>query len=309
LIIATSIHDSLKILITGGAGFIGKYLVEYFAKTHTVLVYDDLSNSTKKDSDHIVTKGAMFCKGDILNFEKLLEFSKDVDVIIHLAAKSDVSESVIHPEITNKVNVAGTQNVLQCCVQNKIKKIIFASSAAVYGDCKDNPINEKSDVHPLSPYGQSKLDAEKIIQNTCEQNNINYVILRMFNVYGRGQNDQYAGVITKFLQNILQKKPIVIYGDGKQTRDFVSVYDVVEAFECALNSNKNGTYNIANGRSLSIDELAKIICEKFGEQEIVYTQKKHGDIRNSIADVSLAKNELGFFAKRKLEDEISNIYP
>ena len=309
MIIATQYRNSLKILITGGAGFVGKYLVEHFAKNHTVLVYDDLSNGTQKDSDYVVTKGAMFCKGDILNFEELCKFSRDTDVVIHLAAKSDVSESVIHPEITNKVNVSGTQNVLQCCVQNKIKKIIFASSAAIYGDCKDNPIAESSYSHPLSPYGQSKLDGEKIIQDTCKQNNINYVILRMFNVYGNGQNVQYAGVITKFLQNILQKKPIVIHGDGKQTRDFVSVYDVVDAFSCAIHANKNGIYNIASGRSLSINELADIVCKKFGEQEIIYKQRKQGDIQNSVADVTLAKNELGFFAKRKLDDEISSICP
>jgi len=299
--------NSLKILITGGVGFIGKYLVEHFAKIHTVLVYDDLSNSTEKDSDHVVTKGAMFCKGDILNFEELCKFSKGVDIVIHLAAKSDVSESVIHPEMTNKVNVEGTKNILQCCIQNKIKKIIFASSAAVYGDCKDNPINEDSDTHPLSPYGQSKLDAENIIQNTCKQNNINYVILRMFNVYGKGQNDQYAGVITKFLQNIAHKKPIIIYGDGKQKRDFVSIYDVVDAFDYAISSKKNGIYNIASGRSLSINELVEIICAKLEKQKIIYKNKKQGDIQNSIADISLSKNELKFSAKRKLEDEISSI--
>jgi len=119
---------------------------------------------------------------------RLPEFGKGVDVVIHLAAKSDVSESVIHPEITSDVNVRGTQNVLQCCIKNNIKKIIFASSAAVYGECKDNPIAENSTTNPLSPYGQSKLDAEKIIHNVCMQNNINHVILRIFNVYGKGQN-------------------------------------------------------------------------------------------------------------------------
>lgn len=297
----------LKILITGGAGFIGNYLVKYFAKNHAVLVYDDLSNSTQNDVNLIVSKGAMFCKGDVLDFNRLLEFSKDVDVVIHLAAKSDVSESVIHPEITRDVNVAGTQNVLQCCIKNKIKKIIFASSAAIYGDCKDIPIKEETIVNPLSPYGQSKLDAEKIISDICKQNNINYVILRLFNVYGRGQNDQYAGVITKFLQNILHKKPVVIYGDGTQTRDFVSIHDVVDAFSCAIYANKNGIYNIASGKSMSIKDLTQMMFNVFENTGVIYESKKQGDIQHSIADVTLAGNELNFVATRKLEEEISSI--
>jgi len=297
----------LNILITGGAGFIGKYLAEHFAKSHTVLVYDDLSNSTEKDSEYVVSKGAKFCKGDILDFEKLLEFSSNVDVVIHLAAKSDVSESVINPENTNKVNVEGTKNVLKCCIQKKIKKIIFASSAAIYGDSKEIPIKENSITSPLSPYGQSKLDAEKIIQDTCKQNDINYTILRMFNVYGKGQNDQYAGVITKFMQNILQKKSVVIYGNGTQTRDFVSIYDVVDAFECSILSKKNGTYNIASGKSITIKELAEIMFDAFGKKDVMYEDTKKGDIKDSVANVSLARTELGFVAKRSLKEELSKL--
>ncbi len=298
----------MNILITGGAGFIGKYLVEYFVKNHTVLVYDNLSNSTKKDSEYVIAKGAKFCKGDILDFEKLAEFSK-VDVVIHLAAKSDVTESVINPGNTNEVNVAGTANVLQCCIRNKIKKIIFASSAAVYGNSKEIPIKENSVTSPVSPYGESKLAAEKIIQDTCKQNDISYVILRMFNVYGKGQNDQYAGVITKFMQNILQKRPVVIYGDGKQTRDFVSINDVINAFECSILSKKNGTYNIASGKSVSINELAKIIFDVFGKKlDVTNEDAKKGDIKNSVADISNAASELGFSAIRKFKDELPSIY-
>lgn len=297
----------MRILITGGAGFVGKHLAEHFVKSHTVLVYDNLSNSTKKDADFVVAKGAEFCKGDILDCKELCKDCKDVDVVIHLAAKSDVSESVIHPEDTIKVNVEGTRNVLQCCIQNKIKKIIFASSAAVYGDCKELPIRENSLMQPLSPYGQSKLDAEKIIQKYCNENKINYMILRMFNVYGKGQNENYAGVITKFMQNILNKKPITIYGDGTQTRDFVSIYDVVDSFDCALHSDKSGIYNIASGNETSINDLTQMMFEKFGKQEKIYKPKQKGDIQNSVADVSLAKKELNFTAKRKLEEEIASI--
>ena len=298
----------MKILVTGGAGYIGKHLVKNLIKNNQVLVYDNLSNSSDKDRISLVDKGVKFLKGDILDYDVLCEFSKDVNVVIHLAAMINVNESVINPEFTKKVNVDGTVNVLKCCIKNKIKKIIFASSAAVYGDSKEIPINENSTTNPQSPYGQSKLDAEKIIVKTCQENNIDHIIFRMFNVYGKGQNTQYAGVITKFLENIRDDKPLVIYGDGEQTRDFVSINDVVEAFDCATKLHKNGKYNIASGKSLSINELAQIMFEAFGKKlEIKHKEMKKDEIKYSVADVSLTKNELGFVAKKSLKEELSKL--
>lgn len=298
----------MKILVTGGAGFIGRHLVKNLIKNNQILVYDNLSNSSDKDRISLVDKGVKFLKGDILDYDVLCEFSKNVNVVIHLAAMINVNESVINPEFTKKVNVDGTANVLKCCIKNKIKKIIFASSAAVYGDSKEIPINENSTTNPQSPYGQSKLDAEKIIVKTCQENNIDYIIFRMFNVYGKGQNTQYAGVITKFLENIRDDNPLVIYGDGEQTRDFVSINDVVEAFDCATKLHKNGTYNIASGKSLSINELAQIMLEVFGKKlEIKHKEMKKDEIKYSVADVSLAKNKLGFVAKKSLKEELSKL--
>jgi len=297
----------LNILITGGAGFIGKHLVEFLLKNNQVLIYDDLSSSSKEIISNLEKKGAKFLQGDILDGDSLCEFSKGVDVIIHLAAKSDVKESMINPEITNKVNVDGTTNVMQCCVKNKIKKIIFASSAAVYGDC-NGTIIESSVTNPQSPYGQSKLDAEKIIVKNCKENKIEHIIFRMFNVYGKGQNKQYAGVISKFLESVKDDKPIVIYGDGKQTRDFVSIYDIVEAFHIALKSDKTGTYNIASGKSISINELSEIIFDVFGKKlEIKHKDVQKGDIKNSVVNISLVKNELRFVSKKLLKEELSKI--
>jgi len=298
----------LKILVTGGAGFIGRYLVEFLLKDNQeVLAYDNLSTGSNESMISLVKKGAKFLKGDILDLDILCEFSKDVDVVIHLAAIADVNESVINPDVTKKNNVDGTVNVLQCCIKNKIKKIIFASSAAVYGDSKEIPINENCTTNPQSPYGQSKLDAEKIIEKTCKKNGINHIIFRIFNVYGKGQNKQYAGVITKFFENIRDDKPLVVYGDGQQARDFVSINDVVESFDCALKSNKSGTYNIASGKSTSINELAGIMFDVFGKKsEIKHKDMKKGDIKNSFADISCAKSELGFSAKKSLKGELYN---
>ena len=292
-------------MITGGPGFIGRYLAEHLLNNQ-ITIYDDLSNSGIEKISFLISKGAKFIKGDILDYEKLLESSKNFDVIIHLAAKSDVAESVIYPEDTINVNVNGTINVLKCCVQNKIKKIIFASSASVYGNHNDM-ITEKAATLPLSPYGKSKLDAENEIVKYAKENKLKYSILRIFNVYGIGQNDQYAGVIFKFLKNISEDKPLVIYGDGRQTRDFVSVYDVAEAFECAIKSDHTNTYNIASGKSVSVNELAKIILEISGKRlETIYKKEKAGDIKFSKCDISLAQ-KLGFCPKIDLEKGLKDL--
>lgn len=295
----------MKILVTGGAGFIGRNLVNSFLKKHEIRIYDDLSNSLEQNITSLIERGADFVKGDVLDYDTLVESCKEFDVVIHLAAKSDVADSVIHPGITTDVNVNGTINVLKSCIQNKIGKIIFASSAAVYGNCNDSPITEESDTIPTSPYGQSKLAAENEIKKISKEFGVNYIILRMFNVYGKEQNRQYAGVITKFLKNITQNKEIIIYGDGKQTRDFISINDVIESFDCAVKSKNNGIYNIASGVSVSINELAKIIFDVFGKQNIKYLEKQKGDIQNSKADIALATKELCFTPSRTLSEELA----
>ena len=301
---------SLKILATGGAGFIGRYLVDFLSSHHEITIYDNFSNSSKADIEFLITKGVKFVNEDILDYQKLQKSCIGFDLVIHLAAKSDVTDSVIHPEITNEVNVTGTENVIKCCVENKIKKIIFASSAAVYMDSK-MPVNESSKTNPLSPYGKSKLVAEQKIKKISEEYGINAITLRMFNVYGKGQNTQYAGVISKFIKNISKEEPIIINGDGKQTRDLVSIFDVVTAFDCAIKNivgKKGAVYNIGTGTSTSINELAKMILKIADKKtEIKYKKQNKNEIKDSVADIILAKKELGFIAKHKLQDEIINL--
>ena len=246
-----------------------------------------------------------------MDYQTLKKSILGFDLVIHLAAKSGVLDSIKNPEITTKVNVKGTENVMKCCVENKIKKFVFASSAAVYSD-SENPINEKSETDSPSPYGKSKLAAEKIIKDYSQKFQIDSVCLRMFNVFGKGQNAHYAGVITRFIENILQGKPIEINGDGQQTRDFISIFDIIDAFECAIkkiDGKRGSIYNIGSGKSLTINQLAKILEKVVGKEiKINYLPQKNNEVRYSLADITLAKKELGFVAKRKLEDELKNLF-
>ncbi|WP_316507245.1 NAD-dependent epimerase/dehydratase family protein [Nitrosopumilus sp.] len=286
--------------MTGGAGFIGSHVVDLLLNNHTITIYDNLSNSSKSTINSSIKKGVQFIKGDILDYEMLVKYSKGFDLVIHLAAKTDVTESVIHQEKIEKINVNGTINVVRCCIENNVKKIIFSSSAAVYGDSKVST-TENTKTNPLSPYGISKLLAENKIKRMAE-NKIEYVILRLFNVYGKRQNKQHTDVISNFIENISKDKPFVIYGNGEQVRDFISIKDVVNAFHCAIKINSNGIYNIATGKSISINELSKIFLDMSRKKiNIKYESAKKADIKYSKADITLAKKELGFKPKINLK--------
>ena len=300
----------MKILVTGGAGFIGRNLAEYLLEENQVIIYDNLSNSSKSDIDPLIDKGAKFVNEDILDYLSLQKSSVGCDLIIHLAAKSGVEDSILNPETTMEVNFNGTENIMRCCVENKITKLIFASSASVYADSK-MPINENSHTDPQSPYGKSKLEAEKIIKKYSTEFEIDSIILRMFNVYGKRQNIKYAGVISKFISNILECKPLEINGDGNQTRDFVSINDIVDAFVCAIKNIKGKRakiYNIGYGKSTTVNELAKILTEISRKKIKIIHKENTNEVRYSKADTSLAKKELGFSATRKLEDELVNLF-
>ncbi len=294
----------MKILVTGGAGFIGKYLVRsLLGNNYSVTIFDNVSNSTEDSISSIVDIGAKVIEGDITKPLDILNATKDQDVVIHLAAKISVSESIKNPAETFQVNVDGTRNVLAACEKNHVKKLIVASSAAVYGEGSSNvKLTEESKTNPISPYGESKIKMEQEIREFESKHDIDCIILRFFNIYGIGQSPEYAGVITKFLEKIAHSKPLEIFGDGLQTRDFVAIDDVISSIHNAISFGKSGTYNIASGKTVTIKELAKLMIlfsgKKLGTE---YTTAQKGDIRNSQADISLAKKELGYSPKFELE--------
>jgi len=285
----------MRIFVTGGAGFIGMHLCKKLATLHMVTVYDNFSNSNKEDFP--VIENITLVVGDILDNSKLLDSMKNNDVVIHLAAKTDVIDSIHNPDNTFQTNVHGTQNVLDSCMSNNITKFIATSSAAVYQN-SDNSIDEASITEPLSPYGQSKLDMENIIISS----KINYSILRLFNVYGNGQNN---GVIANFEKNISKNKPLIIFGDGKAIRDFIHIDDVIDGIILSIESESR-ICNIASGNGTSINNLAKLLIQLSGKNsEIIYKSARMGEIIYSVADIIKSQKELGFSPKISLNIGLS----
>jgi len=295
----------MRIFITGGAGFIGIHLCKKLLElNHDITVYDNFSNSLQENFTSKIKQKVTLISGDILDNSKLVTSMKNHDVVIHLAAQISVSESIKNPKLTFDVNVDGTQNVLDACLENNITKIIATSTAAVYQNTSTKTIlNETSPVEPLSPYGKSKLQMEKKIVDFASIHKIPAIILRLFNVYGIGQSLEYAGVITKFKENIQNNSPLIIFGDGSAIRDFVHIDDVVDSIILSISHSKNFICNIASGTSTSVSDLAKtIISLSHKDTKILYNPSRSGEIMFSIADISKAKKTLNFIPKIPLKN-------
>ena len=295
----------MKILVTGGAGFLGKNIIKsILTQGHLVTVFDNFSNSSKEDYAILEKMNVNIIKGDITKIENIDKATVKQDIVIHLAAKISVSESVKKPDETFYVNVTGTKNVLLSCKKNHVNKIIVSSSAAVYGesDSSEIKLTENSETNPISPYGESKLEMEKIIKEFCLEHKINYIILRIFNIFGKDQSKEYAGVITKFLKKIQNNEQLEIFGDGLQTRDFVSIHDVISSFNNAILYTKSGIFNIASGNAITIKKLAEIMISFSGKNiGISYLPPKTDDIKFSQVDISLSMNEINYSPKFKVE--------
>ncbi len=296
----------MKIFVTGGAGFIGNHLVDSLLKAgNKVTIYDNLKNSSESKISHLLKNGASFVKGDVTDYQTLSNIIAGFDLVVHLAAEIDVQESIKFPEYTHSVNVTGTVNLLRSCVEQKVCNVVAASSAAVFGNPKDLPLSENSQTVPISPYGASKLAIEHYMQAFSNSYDLNCVTLRFFNVYGQGQSGPYAGVITKFIEKIADNKPLIIFGDGSNTRDFVSIYDIVQSIQNAITKiegKKGNVYNIGSGKYTTIEDLAKIMISISGKPlSIEHKQPKKGDIQHSQTSISLAQRDLGYSPKIQLK--------
>ena len=290
------------VVVTGGVGFIGSNLVEELTKDNEVIVIDDLSTGKRENIDESKVE---FVQGSITDLEHLKKVFEDVDYVFHQAAIPSVQRSVENPLATNEVNVKGTLNVLIAAKVNGVKKVIYASSSSVYGDTPELPKRENMSPNPLSPYAVSKLSGEYYCNAFSEVYDLKTVCLRYFNVLGPKQNpsSEYAAVIPKFITRVMRKQPPIIYGDGNQTRDFTFVKDVVRANILAMERDAKGIFNVAYGKRTSINELAsKIMGTVSLEMEPVHDKQRPGDIRHSLADISLAKDKLGYKPKYSLEE-------
>lgn len=300
-----------RVLITGGAGFIGSHLVSALSRLDTceIVVIDNMSNSSTPawQDEHKIR----FYKEDILNKEAVSKIVREekIETCVHLAAKISVSESMQYPEKVMDTNVKGTLGLLEACSANNTKNFILASSAAVYGDSHLLPLSEGCAVNPQSPYGASKVAAEAFVMSYKLCGKIQSAIaLRFFNVYGQGQSSEYAGVITKFTERISKGLPLMIFGDGSQTRDFVSVQDVVRSLILSMDSNLSEVFNVGTGRPVSINEVASGMLQAAGlDLQPVHAPKKDGDIVHSYADIRKARDRLGFVAVRDIRSDLKEM--
>ena len=280
-----------KICITGAAGFIGSNLAEALVKHgHQIIGIDDLSTGKIENLDGINVNLKI---GNILDLNFLMEVFRDVDYVFHLAAIASVKKSIENPIETNKVGIDGTVNVLEAARKNKIKRIIFASSAAIYGN---NPINPKVETMApelLSPYAISKLTGEYYMKVFYDLYGLETVSLRFFNVYGPKQDpsSEYSGVLSRFVENRRRGVQPIIYGDGNQTRDFIYVNDIVRANLLAMKKLLPGeVYNVGTGRATSLNSNLKLISSYFNNNlDPKYELPRIGDIRYSQANIDKIK--------------------
>ena len=292
----------MKILVTGGAGFIGSHIVEYLVQRGDDVTILDNLNAGKMQNLSRINNDINFVNGDIRDYKLLEKLTKDSDGVFHEAALVSVPHSFKIQDEYFDVNTNGTENILKLAKEYGFK-VVYASSSSVYGNQKQMPIKESDNRNPANPYAQTKLKAELLAEKYSEMG-VRVIGLRYFNVYGRRQSKEYAGVIKLFLGRIQQKKAPKINGDGLQTRDFVYVEDVVKANILAMDSNvKHQFFNVGMGYSISILDLANMVIDAYGlSLKPIHIAQLPGDIRASQADLELIKKLLNWKAKIKLDD-------
>ena len=294
-----------KILITGGLGQVGSYLVDKLCNTSNVTILDNYSSTTRES----VPDGVTVVRDDILS-QRARELVTQNDVVIHTAAQINVSRSMDDPLFDLNNNVFGTLNLLEAARSSNIHRFIYFSSAAVYGNPEYLPIDEAHPQNPLSPYGVSKLSGEKYCTMYHKAFGVPTVCIRPFNIYSPRQDpsNPYSGVISKFMERVKNNQSPIIFGDGTQTRDFVSVHDIVDMVLLAIESKKaeGEVFNVGTGVPTTITELAQVIIDIYGaDVEIEFADSQSGDIKHSSSDISKARS-IGYEPKVKLHDGLKD---
>lgn len=287
----------MKICVTGGAGFIGSNIAKELVKQgHEIVVVDNLVNGKLENLDPYRDK-IEFIKGDIRDIELLKKVFKGVEAISHQAALISVVDSIKQPELYEDVNVNGTKNVLEAAKECNVKKVVFASSCALYGNNKNLPIKETEEPMPTSPYADTKVKGENLLKEYHEKYGLKTICLRYFNILGPGQdpNSPYAAVIPIFISKLLKDEPPFVYGNGEQTRDFIYIKDVVNANIKALleNNIEHEIINVATGKETSVNQLLEKLNSILGKDiKPIYKDAREGDIKKSYADISKFKTLL-----------------
>ncbi len=303
-----------RILVTGAAGFIGSNLTHYLLELGAnVIGIDNFFNGRLENLDEALNhKNFQFHKGDIRDFNFLLDIFKDIDIIYHEAAFTSVPQSTKMPESCNDVNINGTLNLLNASRKRDVEKIIFASSSAVYGDTPTLPKKEEMPRIPISPYGVSKLTCESYMQVFHQVYGLNTISLRYFNVFGPKQQDSpYSGVIAIWLGQIIRNECLIIFGDGNQSRDFTYIKDVIQANILAAENKLSGEiFNIGAGSPIKLLDLAKLMLKLTNKEEleIIHEPPRSGDIIHSFADISKAIEILKFQPKYTQEQGLRDYF-
>jgi len=297
----------MKYVITGGAGFIGSHITKALVEQgHNVTILDNLNTGKEKNLE-LIKKKINFVKGDILDNKLLEEIMVDIDGVFHQAALASVQDSFSKPDEYHDVNVNGTENILKLAKKNDFK-VVYASSSSVYGNPEKIPIEESDSKNPINPYAKTKLRKEELAVKYSKIG-VKVIGLRYFNVFGKGQSEEYAGVLKLFLERIRDGLPPKINGDGTQFRDFVFVEDVAEANIMSMKSEVNHEFfNVGTNTSITILDLAKTIIKFSGLNiEPIFGPSLKGDVMKTIADISLIKEKIGWEPKVMLESWINEI--
>tara|TARA_Y100000996_G_scaffold236865_1_gene186130 strand:- start:187 stop:1107 length:921 start_codon:yes stop_codon:yes gene_type:complete len=297
----------MKYVVTGGAGFIGSNIVKKLVSRGDDVVVIDNLNTGKEENLESVRGKILFLKDNILNIDLLKKHTSNIDGMFHQAALASVQDSFLKPEEYNDVNVNGTENILKLAKKNNFK-VVYASSSSVYGNPERIPISESDSKNPINPYAETKLKKEELAVR-YSQISVKVIGLRYFNVFGKGQSKEYAGVLKLFLERIRDKLPPKINGDGTQFRDFVYVEDVADANIMAMDSDVDHEFfNVGTNTSITILDLAKTIIKSSGLNiEPIFGPALKGDVQKTIANIDLIREKIGWKPTVFLEEWINEI--